>query len=265
MYIQVNVRIFNPAIKIPLTAQTVTTWTFQQHSSRTPPELSLFRNLMVLVFHWEITKFALNWTAGLSVEIWTVWLMFEYMLKLWRTSLCRVSRRHPPPPEAHHHAAAVAYCHHKCKYRGCNINTVLSAIQDCEYIALGVAYTQDACSAVGQLDGSNTRCYSCCLQHKGRKVEKQSHKMVNDILRENKRESIGNKYPKSSSKCSRWEQRMSNMCVVSHWTNQTTLWPLKLPGLWNLHNKPGEYVKASSVYVHDKAQHSRRKTKGGDH
>lgn len=98
-------------------------------------------------------------------------------------------------------------------HRGSHINTVLLVIQDCEYVAPRVGYTHDTLSAVRQwLDvGSSISCCSCCLQHEGSNVEKQSYEMVNHILGEKKRECITNKHKKSSSSSSRWEQRVTNM------------------------------------------------------
>lgn len=88
---------------------------------------------------------------------------------------------------------------HICIYnthRGCHINTVLPIIQDCEYIAPWVGYTQDRFSAVNQgLDvGSSISCCSRCLQHEGSKVEKQSHEMVKHILRKRERGHININY-----------------------------------------------------------------------
>lgn len=70
-------------------------------------------------------------------------------------------------------------------HRGCDINTVLVAMQDCEYIAARVSYTHDCISAVCQwLDvGPSVSCCSCCLQHEGSEVEKQSQEVVKHILK----------------------------------------------------------------------------------
>lgn len=70
-------------------------------------------------------------------------------------------------------------------HRGCHINTVLPAIQDCEYVASRVGNTHDSFSAVRQwLDvGASVRRRSRRLQHEGGEVEKHGYEMVNHILR----------------------------------------------------------------------------------
>ncbi len=77
-------------------------------------------------------------------------------------------------------------------HRGCHINTVLPVTQDGEYIAPRVGYTHDSFAAVRQLldVGSSISCCSCCLQHKGSKVEKQSYEMVKHVLRKRRENAL---------------------------------------------------------------------------
>lgn len=86
---------------------------------------------------------------------------------------------------AHLFARALRWHESVCgAHRGCHVNTVLPVIQDCEYVAPRVVYTQNfLCAVFQRLDtGSSICCCSSCFQHEGRKVEEQRQEMVKHVL-----------------------------------------------------------------------------------